>query len=196
MKNYITRLSLVIALAIAVTSCEVARQAQGVYNMVNCKYSYRSMTGLSVAGVDPSNMSLLDTPKILNLLTGNASSIPVGFTLNLDVQNPNTTEAMLNGLEYVLAVDGVNFTSGALDRQLSVPAGGIGTLPLAMVFDVATLLKGETQETTAKMVKNLMGIGGGEASNITLNIRPSFMVAGHKVMSPAYIPIGFNVGGK
>jgi LEA14-like dessication related protein len=200
MKKHLFRFLLIIALAsasAAMSSCDaVLRSAQGAYNMVNCQYSYRSMTGLSVAGIDPSNMSLLDAPRILTLLSGNTSSLPVGFTLNLGVQNPNATEAMLSGLDYVLSVDGVDFTSGSLDRQLSVPAGGTGTLPLVMAFDVATLLKGETGSTAAKAVRNLIGMGGGESSSVTLNIRPSFMVGGYKVVSPVYVPIHFNFGGK
>lgn len=196
MRKLISRFSIAIALAMAVSSCEVARQAQSVYNMVNCKYTYRSMTDLSVAGIRPANMSVLDAPRILNLLTGNAQSLPVGFTLNLDVHNPNATDAVLNGLDYVLSVDGIDFTAGTFDHQLAVPSGGTGVLPLAMLFDVATLLRGETQQTTVKMVRNLIGMGGGEASNITLNIRPSFMVSGYKVTSPIFIPISFNVGGK
>lgn len=193
---FVFNFSLVIAVLTAITSCDVARQAQGAYNMVNCKYSYQSMSNLSVAGINPANMSLADAPRILSLLTGDITSIPVGFTVNLGVQNPNATEALLNGLEYVLAIDGIDFTAGSLDRQLSVPAGGTGTLPLAMAFDMATLLKGDTQNAALNAVKNLIGMGNGTASNVTLNIRPSFDVAGYKVTSPVYIPVSFSFGGK
>jgi hypothetical protein len=65
-----------------------------------------------------------------------------------------------------------------------------------MAFDVATLLKGDTQNAVLNAVKNLIGMGSGEASNVSLNIRPSFDVAGYKVTSPVYIPISFNFGGK
>ncbi len=188
--------SLAIAIMIAMASCDVAKQAQGAYNMVNCKYDYQSLNNFSVAGINVSKgISLLDAPKIVNLLTGNLSSVPVGMTVNLGVTNPNQTEAMLNGLDYVLAIDGIDFTSGALQQQLSVPAGGTGTLPLAMSFDIATLLKGDTHTAVANVVKNMVGIGS-DASKVTLNIRPSFMVLGQKVTSPVYIPISFSFGGK
>lgn len=177
-------------------SCDVARQAQGAYNMVNCKYDYNSLTDLSVAGINVSKgLSLLDAPKILNVLTGNTSSVPLGFTVNLDVNNPNATEALLNGMDYILSIDGIQFTTGSLDRQLSIPAGGKGALPLAMSFDIATLLKGETHDAVAGVVKNFVGIGS-EPTNVSLQIRPSFMVAGYKVTSPVYIPIPFSFGGK
>jgi LEA14-like dessication related protein len=190
------QLIIAFVMLITVSSCDVARQAQGAYNMVKCDYSYASMSGLSVAGINPSNMTLLDAPKILGLLSGSATSIPVGFTVNLDVKNPNATEAMLNGMEYVLAIDGIDFTTGALQQQLSVPAGATETLPLTMAFDVASLLKGDTQNAAVNAIKNLIGMGSGESSNVSLNIRPSFDVAGYQVVSPVFIPISFNFGGK
>lgn len=196
MKNYFSRLLLTVAVAVAASSCFVARQTQDAYNMTNCVYSYRSMTGLRVAGVDPANMSLLDAPRVLGLLTGGAQSVPVNFTLNINVKNPNATDAALGGVDYILSVDGIDLTAGSLDNRLSVPAGGDKLMPLAMAFDAATLLKGETHDMTARLVKNMMGIGGGEVSKITLNIRPSFMVAGRKVPFPIYIPINFSIGGE
>lgn len=180
----------------AMSSCDVAKQAQGAYNMVNCKYEYQSLGNLAVAGINVSNgISLLDAPKILNLLTGNMSSVPLGFTVNLGVTNPNASEAILNGLDYILAIDGIDFTSGAVENQLSIPAGGTGTLPLAMNFDVASLLKGDSRDAVSNILKNFVGLGS-EASNVTLNIRPSFNVAGYKVTSPVYIPVSFQFGGK
>lgn len=192
------KINLFICMAIALTmaSCDVAKQAQGAYNMVNCKYQYQSLNNLSVSGINLSNgLSLLNTPKIISALTGDLSSVPLGFVVNLGVTNPNQSEAMLNGLDYTLAIDGIDFTSGSLNNQLSIPAGGTGTLPLAMSFDIATMLKGETHETVANVVKNFVGIGS-EASKVTLNIRPSFNVGGHKVTSPMYVPISFSFGGK
>ncbi len=136
-----------VALLASASSCDVARQARGAYNMVNCKYDFQSLTNLSVAGINPQSMSLLDAPKILALLSGNAASIPVGATVNLAVQNPNSTEAFLNGLDYVLAIDGIDFTAGSVSQQLSIMPGQTGTLPLAMAFDVATFLKGENSDS-------------------------------------------------
>ena len=198
-------LAMTIALAVVSmsTSCDVLKQVAGTYNMVNCKYDFRSLTGVSVAGINVSQgLSLLDAPKILNLLSGGSASIPVGCTVNLAVHNPNTTEAVLGGMDYVLAIDGVDFTSGSLSQQLSIAPGGEGTLPLAMAFDVATLLKGESRDAVMGVVRNLAGLSGldmmksDQPSKVTLNIRPSFNVAGRRVTSPVFIPVNFSFGGK
>ena len=206
LSRILTALAVVVALlatGTTSTSCDVMKQLQGSYNMVNCKYDFRSLTGVSVAGINVSQgLSLLDAPKILNLLSGSASSIPVGCTVNLAVQNPNATDAILNGMEYVLAIDGVDFTSGSVSQQLSIAPGGEGTLPLAIAFDVATLLKGESRNAVMGVVRNLAGLSGlsavssDEPSKVTLNIRPSFNVAGHRVSSPVFIPVSFSFGGR
>ncbi len=193
---FILRFSFVIAVIVAITSsCDVARQAQGAYNMVNCKYDFQSLTDVSVAGINTSKMSMMDAPKIINLLSGSAQSIPVGLTVNLGVTNPNATDAILNGLDYMIAIDGIDITSGSVAQMLDIAPGGTGTLPLAMAFDVATLLKGDTRDAIMGVVRNLIGMGS-EASKVTLNIRPSFNVAGYKVTSPVMIPVSFSFGGK
>ncbi len=169
--------------------------------MVNCKYDFRSLTGVSVAGINVSQgLSLLDAPKILNLLSGNAATIPVGCTVNLDVANPNATDAILNGMDYTLAIDGIDFTSGSVSQQLAISPGATGTLPLAMTFDIATLLKGESRDAVVGVVRNLAGLSGlgavssDEPSKVTLGIRPSFNVAGRTVTSPVMIPVSFSLG--
>jgi hypothetical protein len=171
--------------------------------MVNCKYDFRSLSGISVAGVNVSQgLTLLDAPRILNLLSGSAQSIPVVCTVNLDVTNPNATDAIMNGMDYVLSIDGVEFTSGAVARQLSIAPGGAGVLPLAMSFDVATLLRGESRDAVMGAVRNLVGmsglasVGADQPSRVTLNLRPSFDVAGQRVTSPVFIPVNFSFGGK
>lgn len=225
------RLVLLAALTVVgLTTCDVLKQAQGTYNMVNCKYDFRSLTGVTIAGIDLSKgVSAADAPKILALVSslggGNSSStgilgalgsilgggssasnaapgsIPIGCVVNLNVQNPNTTEALLNGMEYTLAIDGVNFTSGSVAQQLNVAPGATGVLPLAMSFDAATLLKGESRNAVIGVIRNIAGLGVGSltndtASKVALDIRPSFNIAGATVKSPIAIPVNFSFGGK
>jgi hypothetical protein len=187
----------------SVTSCDVVRQITGTYNMVNCKYEYRSLEGVAVAGIDLSQgLSLMDAPRILGLLAaGGGQSLPVALTVNLDVRNPGATEALMNGMEWSLSIDGVHFTSGALARRLAVAPGGSGVLPLAMTFDVAGLLRGESRNAVVGVVRNLAGLGGlgggaSEPSRVTLSLRPSFDVGGRAVASPVAIPVNFSFGGR
>ena len=175
--------------------CDVMQQLGGAYNMTQCKYSYNSISQLNLSGMDLSKgISLAYIPVITSLLTGQANSLPLKFNLNLDVENPNLSEALLHGIEYMLDIDGISFTSGSLSQSLSIPSGGKNVLPLTIGMDLKTLMKGETANAVTSIVKNFIGMGN-QKSNVTLQIKPTFMIGGRPVASPVYIPVSFTFGG-
>lgn len=177
------------------SGCDVAKQVGGAYNMVNCKYEFNSVSGLNVGGIDFSQgLSLANMAQATNILSGRATSIPMDFTLNLDVTNPNQSAALLNGLDYILSIDDIQFTTGSLSQRLNIPAGDKAVLPLTIGFDLTSLLKGETKDAVLNITKNFIGIGQ-EKSNVSLQIRPTFLIGEHAVPSPAYIPVSFAFGG-
>ncbi|MBS5979159.1 MAG: hypothetical protein KIB51_05395, partial [Dysgonomonas mossii] len=117
-------LSLLIIMAIFISCDSVQKSLSGTYNMINCEYNYKSISGLTVSGINLSNgLSVTSIPKVTSILSGNASSIPLNFTLNLDVKNPNSSAAMMNGLQYIISVDDIQLTTGSLNQALSVEAG-------------------------------------------------------------------------
>lgn len=179
------------------SGCDVARQVGGAYNVINCKYDYNSISSINLAGIDfNQGLSVTNIARATTLLSGRStSSIPLNFTLNLDVTNPNQTAAYLNGLDYILSIDNIQFTTGSLSQTLNVPANDKGILPLGIGFDLATLLKGDSKDAVVGIVKNFVGIGD-QKSNVTLQIRPTFIIGNRAVPSPAYIPVSFAFGGK
>lgn len=185
------------ALIMTVSSCDTVRQAAGsAYNMVNCKYDYNSVSALSVAGINLSKgIQFTDIPRVTSLLSGNASSVPLNMTLNLDVSNPNETRAAMSGLQYILSIDGIQFTTGSVDKPLSIEPGQKQMLPVQIGFDLAGMLRGESADAVMGIAKNFLGIGD-KKSEVSLQVKPSFDVAGHKVTSPIYIPVTFSFGGK
>ncbi|GHV53730.1 hypothetical protein FACS1894181_17650 [Bacteroidia bacterium] len=186
----------IVCFALLPGGCDVMKQVGGAYNMSQCKYTYRSISNLNIAGMDLSKgVSLSYLPRITSILTGSAQSVPLNFTLNVNVENPNTSAAMLQGLQYILSIDNVNFTSGTIDQALNIPAGGNQVMPFVIGFDMAALLKGESKDAVVNIAKNFLGIGD-KASNVTFQIKPSFLVGNIPVTSPAYIPINFAFGGK
>lgn len=93
--------------------CGVTRQVGEVYNLTQCRYDYHSISQLNFAGVDLSRgVSVTTVPQVLALLGGSKSSLPLNFTVNLDVTNPNQSTASLHGLDYILRIDNVEFTRG------------------------------------------------------------------------------------
>jgi LEA14-like dessication related protein len=146
--------------------------------------------------MDLSNgLSLASIPKVTSILAGTATSIPLDFVLNLNVKNPNQSEAMLHGLQYIISIDDIQFTTGSLNQTLQVGAGQSRTLPLAIGFDLVTLMKNNSKEAITGIAKNFIGIGT-EKSNVTVQLKPTFMIGDVPVTSPVYIPVHFSIGGK
>ncbi|GAB6008346.1 LEA type 2 family protein [Dysgonomonas reticulitermitis] len=185
---------LVIALVLA--GCSNLQQGlSGTYNMINCEYSYKSISGMSVSGMNLSNgLSITSIPKVTSILTGSATSIPLNFTLNLNIKNPNQSAAMLNGLQYVVSIDDIQFTTGAVNQALNIAAGQTQTLPLSIGVDLATLMKNNSKDAVLNIAKNLVGIGS-QKSNVSVQLKPTFMIGTVPVTSPIYIPVSFSFGG-
>ncbi|MDR1810811.1 MAG: hypothetical protein LBR34_10515 [Prevotella sp.] len=179
------------------TGCDVLKQeAAGLYNMTQCKYEYNSISNLSLSGMNlSSGISALNMTKILALFSGQSSSIPLSFTLNLGVSNPNTTAALMHGLDYIVNIDGVQFTTGSVAQELNVPAGGRQTLPLSIGFDLASMMTGDSKSAVTNIVKNFLGIGS-QKSNVSVQIKPSFLIGNQRIAAPMYIPVDFSFGGK
>lgn len=176
-------------------SCDVAKEVMGAYNMVNCQYDYKSISGLNVGGINVSNgLSLMDIPKVTSILSGQSASIPLNFTLNMDIKNPNQSEALLHGMQYILEIDGIQFTTGVLNRPLNIAPGQSQNLPLTIGVDLATLMKSNSKDAVVDVAKNFLGIGS-KKSNVTLQIKPTFMVGSTPITSPSYIPVSFSFGG-
>ncbi len=188
-------LSLLVIMAIFISCDSVQKSLSGTYNMINCEYNYKSISGLTVSGINLSNgLSVTSIPKVTSILSGNASSIPLNFTLNLDVKNPNSSAAMMNGLQYIISVDDIQLTTGSLNQALSVEAGQTKTLPIAIGVDLATLMKNNSKDAVVNIAKNFIGIGNKE-SKVFVQLKPTFLIGNVPITSPSYIPLVFNFGG-
>lgn len=187
---------LLLAVALSFSGCSVTNELAGAYNMTQCKYSYNSISNLTVSGMNlSSGISALNAVKLTSLLTGNSSSIPLNFTLNMNVNNPNQTSALLHGLQYVISIDDVQFTTGTVNQSLNIAAGATQTLPLTIGVDLASLMKNNSKDAVVNIAKNFVGIGSSK-SNVTVQLKPTFLLGNVPITSPIYIPVSFSFGGK
>jgi LEA14-like dessication related protein len=183
------------------SACDVAQQLAGAYNMTQCKYAYNSISGLTLDGINLSNansissINPLSLAKLATAFSSSSGTLPLNFTLNLDVTNPNPQTALLNGLSYILEIDNIEMTQGVVQRQIEVAANGKSVLPLALGFDLKKVASGQSLETLKNLVFNFVGIGG-NPSNVTFRIKPNFTVGGNTFSAPAYIPISFTLNKK
>ena len=165
------------------------------YNLANCDYKYHSISNLAISDMNVSNgLTPLMIPKVLAILSGNATSIPLNFTLNLDVKNPNTGTAAFQALNYIISIDDVQFTSGAFREAFHVDSGETKALPMGIGVDIAELMKNNSRSAVENIVKNFLGLGD-KASTVTVHLKPSFNVGEQTFTSPVFIPVNFTFGG-
>lgn len=190
------RILALLAVVVTLVSCDSVQQGlKSTYNMINCEYNYKSISGLSIAGINASNgLSLTNIPKVTSILSGTATSIPLNFNLNLDVKNPNQSAAMLHGMQYILSIDGIQFTTGSISQSLNIGAGQNQTLPISIGVDLATLMKSNSKDAVVDIAKNFLGIGS-KKSEVSLQLKPTFMIGNTPISSPMYIPVSFSFGG-
>ena len=194
MKKKVCSVLLILSLA-TLSGCDITKGLQSVYNMRYCEYKYQSITNLTVSGMNLSNgVSALQLPQILAILSGSAKSIPLDFTINLDVHNPNPSQAAFQALQYIIQIDDVEFTTGNLTQPFSVDGGQTKQLPIQIGVDVVTLISNNSQSAILNIVKNFIGIGN-EQSNVTVHLKPSFTVGNSRMTSPVFIPVSFSFGG-
>ena len=183
-------------------SCDVAKQVAGAYALfTQCKYVFNSITGLSLAGVslqNINNFSSINPLALANLLTAFSSpggSLPLDFTLNLDVTNNGDQTVMLNGANYILEIDGLEMTKGLLNKQLKIESGKKAVLPISMAFDLKKVMSGQSMDAMKNLAFNFVGLGDAP-SNVSVKFKPSFAVNEKTVTAPDYIPISFTLNKK
>lgn len=200
MKQKLIALLSVVSLVLTLPGCgtTASNELAGAYNMTQCKYAYNSLSDLTVSGINLSSgtaLSALNLAKLTTVLAGNSSSIPVNFTVNMNVTNPNQSAALVNKIQYAVSIDDIHFTDGTLDKAINIPGGETQTIPLTVGVDVATLMQNNSQAALLNIVKNIAGISG-EKSTVSLSLRPTFTIAGQSITSPIAIPVSFSFGGK
>lgn len=190
-------LGLCISVLLTFAGCDtLGSSLMGAYNMTQCEYNYKSISNLTLSGMNLSKgISAANLPAIISLLNGNASSIPLNFTLNMDVKNPNQTAAAFSGLQYIISIDDMEFTTGQVNQSMNIASGTSQNLPITIGVDLATLMKNNSKTAVGNIAKNFLGIGS-EKSNVTVQLKPTFMVGGTPITSPVYIPVSFSFGGK
>jgi len=197
MKKRIALLGLIVCLF----SCDVAKQVVGAYALSQCKYDFNSIAGLTLAGVNFQNINSISSlnpltaANLLAAFTSSGGSLPLSFTLNLDVTNSGTQTAILNNAGYILEIDGLEMTQGIFNQQLQVESGKRSVLPIGMAFDLKKVMSGKSLDAIKNLAFNFAGIGSA-ASNVTVKLKPSFVVGGNTITAPNYIPISFTLNKK
>jgi len=188
-----------LGLLAVLSACGIARQLNELKNFAQCDFRLTTMENTTLAGVNVQNVrSLTD----LNLLQAGkisaayaSGSLPLDFVLNVEVKNPNASVAAMNRLEWIMLIDNVEVTTGAVaDRTEIAPNNGTTILPLRIRADLRQALAGKSAESTINFGMNLVGAGN-RPSRISLKVKPSIMVGTTAVNYPGYLTVTNEFGG-
>ncbi len=177
---------------LSVTSCEVVQQAAELNTFVQCKFKLKTVKNLRLANVDVQKVKdykQLNMMDVINLTSAVTSGkIPLTFTLNMEVKNPNQKLAAMNRLNWILLIDGIEMTSGVVEQRVEIPSGNSTVLPMKMKVDLKEVLKGETAKSIINFGLNLADASD-KPTRITLKAKPTIVVAGRPISYPDYITI-------
>ncbi|MEK7767399.1 MAG: hypothetical protein AAB368_14310, partial [bacterium] len=187
------RLILAAGLALAATGCGVVEQIQQLKAFSRCEFRLASVQDTALAGfaiqgkTSLKDFSPLDAFKVQAALR--RKELPLAFTLNVEAKNPNDQPAAMNKLAWILLVDGTELTSGLLDRRVEVGAnGGVSTVPLTVAVDLRQVLSGKALDSMLTLAFNVAGLGA-HPTRITLQAKPTVLVAGQPVEYPGYLSV-------
>ena len=178
-------------------SCSLFNQIGGAYNLSQCEYNYNSISDIHLVGINLGNtstISLSDFATISTILNGGSlQTIPFSMTLNMDVRNPNTAAAFLNGLDYEITINDLEFTNGKIDVPFHLDPGEKKVLPLSINVDLKNLINRYSRERVAKEMTSFLGLSSTE-TKVSVKLWPRVMIGKTPIKSIAPIPVVFTFG--
>ena len=192
MKKRITVCIAVLAVMLMAAGCAAL---SGLQSFAKCNFDFNSVTDVSLCGINVNtkkgikDFGVTDALKLANAIT--SKSFPLSLNVNVDVQNPNTATARLDGFDYILWIDDVKMTSGTMNKQISVGANQKVMMPVNFTIDLLDILKSQSRD---KLVSFGCGLAtnNADASRVKLSIKPYFTIGGSVMKFPSYITVGGN----
>ena len=190
----ISRLSIFIPMillaAISENSCNFLKE---ITTLGKCEFRVTTLEDPEIAGVDISQIRSFTDLNFVDMGIISSSflrgALPLSFTLNVEVRNPNPAMAALNGLEYLAFIDDVEVARGQLDRRIEIPAnGGITIIPLRLNTDLIEILKKDSRQTLVNFGLNLADAGN-RPTRVSIKIKPSILVGAMEINYPGYFTL-------
>ena len=190
--NIFCRIAFCVFFIVTVAGCGVTREAGKVSNLSNCDFRIRDVEHVELAGIEfdhvrsAGDLNIGDFARIMGGLSG--QDLPLSLQLNIDAHNPNTGDAGLTRLEWVLFIDDVRMTSGTYDKPVNIPANSTLNIPFPLQVNLKELLSGKSATAMLNFCMNLAG-DGNKPTRFTIKLKPSIMVGGSMLTYPGYITV-------
>ncbi|MCB9235843.1 MAG: hypothetical protein H6581_29615 [Bacteroidia bacterium] len=170
------------------------RQMRELKTLTKCQFRLGAIHDATLAGIPIDNiqdfkkLNLLDAAKVTAMLATN--QLPVTCVANIEVKNPNPTQAGLNKLNWIAALDDIDVLNGEVSQRVVVPANnGTATIPLNVSMDLKKVLSGKTKDALLNLAFNLGNKNGTQPSALKLKIKPSIQIGKKALSYPGFITL-------
>lgn len=186
----IKKLILIVLVTLGLSSCDVLLQMSQMANFANCTFDFESVNSVQMLGVKlhkdmtKGDLSVGQLLQLTNALM--TKSLPVTFNVNLDVNNPNSSDAAMTKMDYILTLNDKKVISTTLDDQIRVPANASNVITIPITTDLFQLFSGESADAIMNLAFKLAGASSNPV-NVGIKIKPYITVGGQQLAYPDYI---------
>lgn len=188
--NKVKRIILILLVAVGLTSCDVLLQMHQMANFAKCTFDFDSVNSVQMLGVNlrkgmtKSDLNVGQLMQLTNALM--SKSLSVTFNVNLDITNPNSTDASMTKMDYILTLNDKRVISTTLDKQISVPANSSNVVTIPVTTDLFELFSGESADAIMNLAFKLAGASS-DPVNVGIKVKPYITVGGQQLAYPDYI---------
>lgn len=188
----IKRIILIILVAVGLSSCDVLQQMSQMATFAKCTFDFDSVNSVQMLGINlhkGMTKSDLNVGQLLQLTNALMSkSLPVTFNVNLDINNPNATDASMTKMDYILTLNNKQVISTTMDSSISVPANSSNVVTIPVTTDLFQLFSGESAEAILNLAFKLAGATS-DPVNVGIKIKPYIIVGNQQLAYPDYITL-------
>ena len=181
---------MILLAAISQNSCNFLKEISA---LGKCEFRVTTLDDPEIGGVDVSQIRSFNDLSLVDMGIISASflkgDLPLSFTLNVEVRNPNPAMAALNSLEYLAFIDDVEVANGQLDRRIEIPAnGGVTTIPLRLNTDLIDIMKKDSRQALVNFGLNLADAGN-RPTRVSIKVKPTILVGAMEINYPGYFTV-------
>ena len=184
------QLLLILTAAFIFASCKTIREMKA---LAKCQFRIDSVTNTKLAGVSIENIKSFSDLGISEAAAVTKAFVlgrlPLDFTLNLQVKNPNKQRAAMNKFEWIAMVDESELLNGIVTKRVEVePEGGISTIPLNISVNIKEIL---TKLSKSQLLNFGFGLSDSQKkpTRVALKLKPSIMVGSKSLSYPGWITV-------
>ncbi len=184
------KIARLLIIVIFINSCATLKE---LITFTKCEFRVKSVREVTLAGVNLNRKTAIadftmdDFASVAQAVIRGV--VPMDFYIDLEAKNPNTQNASIDKIEWIVYIDDQEILTGTIDQKVSVPANnGLAIIPLKFQVDLKKIARSSAARSLAEFALSAMQIGNHD-SRLTVKIKPSVSVGSFLLTYPGYIKV-------